>query len=76
MVLFHTLPSTGEVIKNRPMAKGYTATKFTDGSREEEMPLSRDPAQRQAGVTKAQEQAMLAGSMFPLGLCCRQAKEL
>lgn len=60
---YSTLPSTGEVIKIDRWQKGYTATKFTDGSREENAAI-KDQLNAKLGVTKAQEQAMLAGSMF------------
>lgn len=60
---YSTLPSTGEVIKIDRWQKGYTATRFTDGSREENAAI-KDQLNAKLGVTKAQEQAMLAGSMI------------
>ena len=48
---------------NRPLAKGYTATSFSDGNRAENEAI-KDKFNEKLGVTKAQEQAMLAGSMI------------
>ena len=43
--------------------KGYTATTFKDGSCEENAAV-KDKFNEKLGVSKAQEQAMVAGSMF------------
>lgn len=60
---YSTLPSTGEIIKIERWQKGYTATTFKDGSREENAAV-KDKFNEKLGVSKAQEQAMVAGSMF------------
>ena len=59
---YSILPSTGEVIQIDRWQKGYTATKFNDGNRAENEAI-KDKFNEKLGVTKAQEQAMLAGSM-------------
>lgn len=43
--------------------KGYTATSFNDGNRAENEAI-KDKFNEKLGVSKAQEQAMLAGSMI------------
>ena len=43
--------------------KGYTATRFNDGNRAENEAI-KDKFNEKLGVSKAQEQAMLAGSMI------------
>lgn len=60
---YSTLPSTGEIIKIERWQKGYTATTFKDGSCEENAAV-KDKFNEKLGVSKAQEQAMVAGSMF------------
>lgn len=57
------LPSTGEVIQIDRWQKGYTATSFNDGNRAENEAI-KDKFNEKLGVSKAQEQAMLAGSMI------------
>ena len=59
---YSTLPSTGEVIKIDRWQNGYTSTKFNDGTRAENE-VAKDKLNERLGVGKAQEQAMLAGSM-------------
>ena len=54
---------TGEVIQIDRWQKGYTATSFSDGNRAENEAI-KDKFNEKLGVTKAQEQAMLAGSMI------------
>ena len=60
---YSILPSTGEVIQIDRWQKGYTATSFNDGNRAENEAI-KDKFNEKLGVTKAQEQAMLAGSMI------------
>ena len=60
---YSVLPSTGEVIQIDRWQKGYTATSFNDGNRAENEAI-KDKFNEKLGVTKAQEQAMLAGSMI------------
>ena len=60
---YSILPSTGEVIQIDRWQKGYTATRFNDGNRAENEAI-KDKFNEKLGVTKAQEQAMLAGSMI------------
>ncbi len=60
---YSILPSTGEVIQIDRWQKGYTATSFSDGNRAENEAI-KDKFNEKLGVTKAQEQAMLAGSMI------------
>lgn len=60
---YSILPSTGEVIQIDRWQKGYTATRFNDGNRVENEAI-KDKFNEKLGVTKAQEQAMLAGSMI------------
>ena len=60
---YSILPSTGEVIQIDRWQKGYTATSFNDGNRAENEAI-KDKFNEKLGVSKAQEQAMLAGSMI------------
>ena len=60
---YSILPSTGEVIQIDRWQKGYTATSFSDGNRAENEAI-KDKFNEKLGVTKAQEQAMLSGSMI------------
>lgn len=60
---YSILPSTGEVIQIDRWQKGYTATRFNDGNRAENEAI-KDKFNEKLGVSKAQEQAMLAGSMI------------
>ena len=60
---YSILPSTGEVIQIDRWQKGYTATSFSDGNRAENEAI-KDKFNEKLGVSKAQEQAMLAGSMI------------
>ena len=60
---YSVLPSTGEVIQIDRWQKGYTATSFNDGNRAENEAI-KDKFNEKLGVSKAQEQAMLAGSMI------------
>ena len=60
---YSILPSTGEVIQIARWQKGYTATSFNDGNRAENEAI-KDKFNEKLGVSKAQEQAMLAGSMI------------
>lgn len=60
---YSVLPSTGEVIQIDRWQKGYTATRFNDGNRAENEAI-KDKFNEKLGVSKAQEQAMLAGSMI------------
>jgi hypothetical protein len=57
-----TLPSTGEVIKIDRYQKGYTPRNFQKTKQENRDLVDRSNARR--GTSKAQEAAMLAGSMF------------
>lgn len=61
---FSVLPSTGELILLKRYEKGYTPCyDFSANSREENQEFAND-RNIKMGVTKAQEQAMVAGSMF------------
>lgn len=60
---YSILPSTGEVVQIDRWQKGYTATSFNDGNRAENEAI-KDKFNEKLGVSKAQEQAMLAGSMI------------
>ena len=60
---YSILPSTGEVIQIDRWQKGYTATSFNDGNCAENEAI-KDKFNEKLGVSKAQEQAMLAGSMI------------
>ena len=60
---YSILPSSGEVIQIDRWQKGYTATRFNDGNRAENEAI-KDKFNEKLGVSKAQEQAMLAGSMI------------
>ena len=60
---YSILPSTGEVIQIDRWQKGYTATSFNDGNRAENEAI-KDKFNEKLGVSKAQEQAMLEGSMI------------
>ena len=62
-ICYSILPSTGEVIQIDRWQKGYTATSFNDGNRAENEAI-KDKFNEKLGVSKAQEQAMLAGSMI------------
>lgn len=61
---FSTLPSTGELIQIRKGEKGYLPCyDFSTGNQTQNRLLA-DDRNAKSGVTKAQEAAMLAGSMF------------
>ena len=61
---FSVLPSTGELILLKRYEKGYMPCyDFSTDSREENQEFAND-RNIKMGVTKAQEQAMVAGSMF------------
>ena len=57
------IEENGEVIQIDRWQKGYTATSFNDGNRAVNEAI-KDKFNEKLGVTKAQEQAMLAGSMI------------
>jgi len=63
---YSSLPSTGEVVILKKGETGYYKTGIITESREEALAIVED-YNRKAGVTKAQEQAMQAGSMFGFG---------
>lgn len=65
-VCYSTLPSTGELIIINRGESGYKQTGPQMGSTEGGQLLA-DKLNRKLGVTKAQEAAMLAGSMFGWG---------
>ena len=63
LLVFAQRPDATAVLEIERWQKGYTATTFKDGSREENAAV-KDKFNEKLGVTKAQEQAMIAGSMF------------
>jgi len=60
---YATLPSTGELIIITKGEKGYTSVNDNHNSREENQKLA-DGHNSEMGISKAQAEAMLAGSMF------------
>ena len=58
-----TLPSSGQLIILRKGERGYYASDWDTGKREENQNIAREH-NRQRGISDIQEAAMIAGSMF------------
>jgi hypothetical protein len=66
LICFSTLPSTGELILISRNSRGYTPTTSSDADRDANR-IAAESQNELRGITRAQEEAMLAGSLFGWG---------